>query len=192
MISRTLPTVLLDATLAGVFLLASAGCASKQTQATTPPATGVGVTNAQPNDLASSTVPSEPVVPNSATACNVSISPEILQSCGRPETDAFFAFDPSGAGEPGRAALDAVAACFTTGPLAGRSIRLVGHAAAGADPTSDMRLGQARAVGVAEYLLYKDVPQGHVTATSRGSQDATGRDEAAQARDGRVDVLLGD
>ena len=133
--------------------------------------------------------PAEP--PNTPTASNVAISEEVVKACAIPEGDAYFAFDSSHLTESDFAPLDAVAKCFTSGPLQGRKMRLVGHA----DPRGlmdyNLTLGQSRADSVALYLVARGLSPLQATSTSRGAMDATGTDEATWARDRRVDVLLG-
>jgi peptidoglycan-associated lipoprotein len=134
--------------------------------------------------------PARASVPNTPTAANVAVSPDILRACGLAADDAFFAFDSARLTSTDKSPLDAVARCFTQGPLAGRSMRLVGRA----DPrgTSDynMTLGLSRADAVAAYLDSHGLPASRTPTTSRGALDATGTDENGWARDRRVDILL--
>jgi peptidoglycan-associated lipoprotein len=129
-------------------------------------------------------------IPNTPTAAIVAISPDILRACGIAADQAFFAFDSSRVTSTDRSPLDAVARCFTQGPLSGRAMRLVGRA----DPrgTSDynMALGLSRADAVAGYLDSRGLTAARTPTTSRGALDATGTDETGWARDRRVDVIL--
>lgn len=163
--------------------LATACSSTKQVHAVSPQAASLQAGQG-PNGGAS--------VPNTPTASNVHISDEILRACNIPDADAYFAFDSSHVTSFDDAALDAVATCFRTGPLAGREMRLVGHA----DPrgTSDynLTLGQSRADGVATYLADRGLARSVMSATSRGAMDASGQDETGWAHDRRVDVLLAD
>jgi peptidoglycan-associated lipoprotein len=160
----------------GVVLAACGGEKQLQAEAPAPP---LGRANAQ------SVSP-----PNTSTASNVSISEDILKACNIPDTDAYFAFDSAHLTAFDHGPLDAVATCFTRGPLAGRKVDLVGHA----DPrgTSDynMTLGQSRAEAVASYLTGHGMAADKTSATSRGAMDATGRDETGWAHDRRVDLQL--
>jgi peptidoglycan-associated lipoprotein len=119
------------------------------------------------------------------------ITAEIRAACGIPAEDAFFAFDSAVIAWTDVAQLDAVARCFTRGPLVGRSMRLVGHA----DPRGafdyNMALGLHRADSVEGYLDGRGLQRSRVTVTSRGAMDATGQDEGGWALDRRVDVQLG-
>jgi peptidoglycan-associated lipoprotein len=152
----------------------------KQVQAKAPapaPAAPAGVTNAQP--------------PNTPTASTVVIAPEILRACNIPDVDAYFAFDSSKLTSFDLSPLDALATCFATGPMAGRTLRLVGHADPRGTPEYNMTLGQSRADAVSGYLAGHGLAPKQVTTTSRGAMDATGREETGWAHDRRVDVFLG-
>lgn len=121
----------------------------------------------------------------------VAISDEILQACNIPAADAYFAFDSSRLTAPDHGTLDAVATCFTTGPLSGRSLNLVGRADPRGTAEYNIALGQSRADAVTAYLTARSVDPANASATSRGAMDATGVDETGWAHDRRVDVLLG-
>src|SRR5271169_3112207 len=66
--------------------------------------------------------------PDSPTASAVRISDEIVKACGINEPDAYFAFDSSTVRPDDSKVLQQVVVCFTTGPLKGRTLKLVGHA----------------------------------------------------------------
>jgi peptidoglycan-associated lipoprotein len=121
----------------------------------------------------------------------VAISEEVLRACNIPDGDAYFAFDSSRLTEFDHGPLDAVATCFIRGPMAGRRLRLVGHADPRGAPEYNATLGQSRADSVATYLTDRGVNRANATTTSRGAMDATGHDETGWAHDRRVDVLLG-
>jgi peptidoglycan-associated lipoprotein len=161
-------------------VVACGGEKQVEAKAPTPAAMPAGRTNVQPSS-----------VPNTPTASNVAISSEILRACNIPDADAYFAFDSSQLTSFDVSPLDSLATCFTTGPMAGRKLHLVGHA----DPrgTSDynMTLGQSRADAVSSYLSGHGLRPSQLTTTSRGAMDATGRDETGWAHDRRVDVYLG-
>jgi peptidoglycan-associated lipoprotein len=177
-LNRSLRIVLPVATA----LLAFA-CGSEQVHTTTP-----GVTAKQPEEPA----PAPVSVPNTPTAANVRISEEILRACNIPDADAYFEFDSSRLTSFDTTPLDALAKCFSSGALAGRQMRLVGHADPRGAADYNMTLGQSRADSVATYLHQQGLSRSAMTTTSRGAIDATGRDETGWAHDRRVDVLLGD
>ena len=125
------------------------------------------------------------------TTGTIAISDEIRKACGIADEDAYFAFDSSWLLTTDVRPLDAVAKCFSVGPLAGHGLKLVGHADPRGETDYNMTLGQSRADSVEHYLDQRGVSQSKVGTTSRGAMDATGQDEAGWARDRRVDVMLG-
>ena len=163
-----------------VGLLAGACSSTKQVRATAP----AGATSMQAPASARA-------VPNTPTAANVRISDEILRACNIPDADAYFAFDSSRLTAFDGSPLKAVAKCFESGPLAGRHMRLVGHADPRGTAEYNMTLGQSRADAVETYLGDQGLGRSAMTTTSRGAMDATGTDETGWAHDRRVDVLLG-
>jgi peptidoglycan-associated lipoprotein len=161
--------------------VACGGDKPKEPQTAANPDTTAQSTNANPN------LPEK--APDSPTASAVRISDEIRRACGISDHDAYFAFDSASLKTEYTKTLDQVATCFTSGPLKGKTVRLVGHA----DPrgTSDynMTLGQSRADAVQKYLAGK-MDKSKTESTSRGAMDAAGSDEPSWARDRRVDVML--
>jgi peptidoglycan-associated lipoprotein len=111
--------------------------------------------------------------------------------CGIADEDAYFAFDSAKIQTTDVRPLDAVATCFTVGPLAGRSLHLIGHADPRGPSEYNMTLGEARADSVQIYLAVHGLPPAEVGTTSRGAMDATGHDELGWSHDRRVDVTLG-
>jgi peptidoglycan-associated lipoprotein len=83
-----------------------------------------------------------------------------------------------------------IASCVSTGPLKGRSLRLVGRADPRGTQEYNMVLGAERANNVARYLVQMGVDASRVMQTSRGELDAVGTDEATWQRDRRVDIVL--
>ncbi len=127
----------------------------------------------------------------SPTSGSVHIEDRILRACGDIPT-AHFAFDSARIQADAEASLSALSRCFATGPLAGKSMRLVGHADPRGETEYNLGLGQRRAGSVAGFVEGHGVASAHVSTTSRGAFDATGTDEEGWARDRRVDVLLAD
>ncbi len=134
-------------------------------------------------------LPPEP--PNSPTASAVRISDEIAKACGIKEPDAYFAFDSSNIRQSDANVLGQIVSCFMTGPLKGRTLKLVGHADPRGGSDYNMTLGQSRADSVATYLVGKGMEKAKTESTSRGAMDATGSDDPTWARDRRVDMILG-
>jgi peptidoglycan-associated lipoprotein len=132
----------------------------------------------------------QPVTPNTPTAANVVIAPDILRACNIPDADAYFEFDSSRVTSFDQPPLGLVASCFTRGPMAGRNLRLVGHADPRGTADYNLTLGQSRADAVAGYLVGRGLRASQASTTSRGAMDATGLDETGWAHDRRVDVYL--
>jgi peptidoglycan-associated lipoprotein len=129
--------------------------------------------------------------PDSPTASAVRISDEIVKACGINEPDAYFAFDSANIRAEDSKVLQQVVTCFTSGPLKGRTLKLVGHADPRGDSDYNMTLGQSRADSVAGYMRSKGMDKAKTESTSRGAMDATGSDDPTWARDRRVDLMLG-
>ncbi len=125
---------------------------------------------------------------------NLRISPEIVRRCAlhfeNIEEAPRFGFDRAELDPEDQALLAQVAKCVTEGPLAGRSVRLVGRADPRGETEYNMTLGARRADSAQRFLLQSGVQPSRVQTTSRGELDATGNDEAGWAQDRRVDVLL--
>jgi peptidoglycan-associated lipoprotein len=129
--------------------------------------------------------------PDSPTASAVRISDEIVKACGISAPDAYFAFDSAHVQASDAKVLDQVVTCFSTGPLKGRLLKLVGHADPRGGSDYNVTLGQSRADAVGGYMIGKGLDKGKTESSSRGAMDATGTDEPTWARDRRVDVMLG-
>jgi peptidoglycan-associated lipoprotein len=127
----------------------------------------------------------------SPTSGSIAIEDRILRACGD-IPQAHFAFDSANIQPDAANALTALARCFSSGPLAGKGMRLVGHADPRGETEYNLALGQRRAGSVAVFVEQHGVPSGRVASTSRGAFDAVGTDENGWARDRRVDVLLAD
>jgi peptidoglycan-associated lipoprotein len=127
----------------------------------------------------------------SPTASNVSISDEIRGKCGIPDADAYFAFDSAHLTSKDHSPLDLVVNCFTRGPLAGHSVKLVGRADPRGESDYNTTLGQSRADAVGIYLDARGMSKGETRTTSRGAMDASGTNESGWQHDRRVDVMLG-
>jgi peptidoglycan-associated lipoprotein len=120
----------------------------------------------------------------------VNISEDIRNACGIAEAEARFAFDSATVQKGDLPVLDKLAICFTSGKLAGRNMRLVGHADPRGDEEYNLVLGGRRADGVKNYLVGAGLPGAQAQTTSRGEMDATGMNESGWARDRRVDIVL--
>jgi peptidoglycan-associated lipoprotein len=126
-----------------------------------------------------------------ATRASVAISDEIARACGLTQTEAYFAFDSARVDTRAAKVLRKLADCFAKGPLAGRGMRLVGHADPRGDEEYNLVLGGQRADSVARTLRQLGLPDNRMSTSSRDEMDDSGTDEASWGRDRRVDVLLG-
>lgn len=122
---------------------------------------------------------------------NINISDEIRKACGITDAEAFFAYDSANIREQDKAVLTKLATCFTTGPLKGREMRLVGHADNRGEDDYNMLLGQRRADNVKGAIVSAGMTAAKALTTSRGELDSTGTDDASWAKDRRVDIVLG-
>jgi peptidoglycan-associated lipoprotein len=125
----------------------------------------------------------------SPTAGSVHIEDRILKACGDIPR-ARFAFDSTELEPDASKALEALARCFTTGALAGKGMKLVGHADPRGETEYNFGLGQKRAGNVAEFLGKKGLEKSRVETSSRGEIEATGIDDEGWAQDRKVDVFL--
>jgi peptidoglycan-associated lipoprotein len=120
----------------------------------------------------------------------VAIAADIRHACGIGDADAYFTFDSARLERGDYPALQKLAACFSTGALSGKGMRLVGHSDPRGDAEYNLVLGGRRADGVRDFLVGHGLPSQRVATTSRGELDAQGTDEASWAQDRRVDVKL--
>lgn len=120
----------------------------------------------------------------------INISDAIRKACGISDEDAFFAFNSANVRPQDQRVLAELSKCFTSGPLAGKQMRLVGHADPRGEPEYNMVLGGRRADNVKQYLVKAGMKSGQIDTSSRGEMDATGTDEASWAKDRKVDVML--
>jgi peptidoglycan-associated lipoprotein len=168
-----------------VALSISTGCADEAK----PPVAPTKVTAAVPP--APALAPASPGKTNSS----VYLSDRLRQACGITTVETVkdapkFDFDQNAILPEDRDVLAKVAQCLTTGPLKGRSIRLVGRADPRGEKEYNMSLGERRANAVLKYLTALGVGAPQMSETSRGALDATGSDEAAWRDDRRVDIDL--
>jgi peptidoglycan-associated lipoprotein len=125
------------------------------------------------------------------TRSNIAIADDIKKACGITDADAYFAYDSANVRPQDQAILQKLAACFTSGPLKGRTMRLVGHADPRGDEEYNMVLAGRRADNVKGAIAGAGLDSAKMATTSRGELDATGTDETGWERDRRVDIMLG-
>lgn len=159
-------------------------CAAEQRAA--KPAQAPFVTSAEvepaPQPVIVPITPSLRVSEDIAAACKLNFN----DSATAPKFD----FDQDALGPQDTDVLSQVVACVSTGPLAGRSLDLVGRADPRGKAPYNMSLGERRATSVRDFLSSHGVDSGKLSPSSRGELDASGRDEDGWKRDRRVDILL--
>lgn len=156
------------------------GCGATQHQ--TPRA--FSETNVKPAPRSAEAENPEPAV--------LAISRDIRDACGISDPRAFFAYNSAQLTQRDQGLLEQLAACFMTGPLKGRTMRLVGYADPRGDEDYNYLLGQRRADRARDAIVSAGLADALVSTTSRGENEATGQDETGWAADRRVEVLLGD
>ena len=163
----------------------SAGCGSDPPQPPKAPATA----SAPVSGTGGPAVAKKQRDTDTPTSGSVHIDDKILKACGNIPT-ARFAFDSADVAGDAAATLEALARCFVSGPLKGRSMRLTGHADPRGETVYNFGLGQKRAGSVVDFLAKKGLEQGRMSASSKGEMEATGTDEDGWARDRKVDISL--
>jgi peptidoglycan-associated lipoprotein len=158
------------------------GCASE-----TPPPVAPSGNVTQPAERATA----RQVAPSDDSRAEIAISDEIRRKCGLSDEDAHFAFDSARVTPHDKDVLAKVAKCFTSGPLSGSTMKLVGRADPRGEQEYNMVLGGRRADSVKAVVVSVGLPARRISATSRGAIDAIGTDERSWAQDRRVDVLVG-
>jgi peptidoglycan-associated lipoprotein len=135
--------------------------------------------------------PSPPAAPDkSPSRAVINVSEDIRRACGIADTDAHFAFDSAVVRNIDYPTLDKLVRCFSSGPLARRQMRLVGHADPRGSDEYNLVLAGSRADGVRTFLNHRGLRAAQMATTSRGEMDADGTDETSWAQDRRVDILL--
>ena len=164
----------------------AAGCASDPPPAPAAPTASAAPTPPPPPQPKALEKPGD-----DPSKSQINISDEIRRACGITDTEAFFAYDYANVRAQDRSVLKKLADCFSTGPLKGRELRLVGHADPRGDDEYNMVLGGRRADNVKTGIAAQGLSAAKIATTSRGKLDATGSDESSWAKDRRVDVVLG-
>ena len=176
-------------TVAAILFLSTAvvaGCGSDNTPPPKAPTTAAVTTTATP-----APPPPPEKVGDVPTQSNINISDEIRKACGITDAEAYFSYDSANVRPQDKAVLKKLANCFSTGPLKGRELRLVGHADPRGEEEYNMVLGGRRADNVKTAIAGEGLSSDKIATTSRGKLDAIGTDEASWAKDRRVDVVLG-
>jgi peptidoglycan-associated lipoprotein len=155
-----------------------------------------------PSEAAMTTVTSgpwdeEPRTPPPQTmpvSPSIAVSEDLAQACSLHFSNILeapkFEFDKTQLLPADKDVLEKIAACVSTGPLAGRELKLIGHADPRGTAKYNMALGARRANSVAGFLERRGVDARQMTQTSRGELDAIGTDEETWTLDRRVDIHL--
>lgn len=156
------------------------GCGGETPPAQSPPPAPVASAPPPP--------PSQP----SQVKRPVNVSDEVRKMCGLPEPKEApkFDFDTADVTGEDRTILEGIAKCMTSGPLQGKSLRLVGRADPRGESEYNMALGAKRSSNVKQFLTSLGVAENRLMQTSRGELDAKGTDEDSYRLDRRVDVEL--
>lgn len=123
-------------------------------------------------------------------AGNIQISDRIREACGITDAQAHFAYNSASLSSEQSDLFKKLADCFSTGPLKGETMSLVGHADPRGDEEYNLALGQKRSDTVMRVITGFGLAKDHVQSTSRGEADATGTDETSWAADRKVEVKL--
>jgi outer membrane protein OmpA-like peptidoglycan-associated protein len=137
--------------------------------------------------------PAPAVAPPTSVTPGISVSEDIMKQCqldlGAIDKAPKFDFDKSDLLPADYEALRQIAVCFTTGPMKGLGMTLVGRADPRGSEAYNFELGMKRANTVADYMETQGVSDRQIDAVSRGKLDATGTDDTTWSLDRRVDVL---
>jgi len=145
-----------------------------------------------PNDMVvtSSSNRTQPV-----STSHLDVSSDLARACNlhfdNVDQAPKFDFDRALLTSDDQSVLTQVATCVETGPMKGRSLKLIGRADPRGEVEYNFVLGASRASSVKSFLANHGVDASKVATSSRGKLDATGTDEASWQRDRRVDVDLG-
>jgi peptidoglycan-associated lipoprotein len=134
--------------------------------------------------------PPPAVKSDDGSKAQLNISEDIRNACGITDAEALFDFDSATIRKGDAPVLDKLLVCFTTGKLAGRTMRLVGHADPRGDEEYNLVLGGRRSENVKRYMVGAGLKDAQAQTTSRGEMDAEGTEEASWLKDRRVDVVL--
>jgi peptidoglycan-associated lipoprotein len=139
-----------------------------------------------PVQTTQATVAPPPAKPASPS---IAIGEDVLEACKmNVDKSPHFDFDKSDLLPEDLPVLAKIAECFSTGPMKGQGVQLIGRADPRGSVAYNDALGMRRAAAVAAFLEGKGVGHERIEQLSRGKRDATGTDEASWANDRRVDV----
>lgn len=103
----------------------------------------------------------------------IEIDAGLAEACKIPDANAFFSTDSSELQPEAQAALDALAACFMTGPMKGHRLSITGHADPRGSETYNKELGWQRAAAVAKHLEAAGLAAQEMQQQSAGESGAS-------------------
>jgi peptidoglycan-associated lipoprotein len=115
------------------------------------------------------------------------ITDSVRNACSGP--DPFFTFDSSKPTGPDQPTMKNLVECMITGPLRGKSIKLIGHTDPRGTAEHNEDLGLKRAEKVKTFLVRSGVEKERVETASMGAEGAESA-PAAWGRDRRVQIQL--
>jgi peptidoglycan-associated lipoprotein len=145
-------------------------------------------------EAASEPAKSEDPPPNEVKAStNIAVSMDIAEACNITAAETInprFQYDRDELLGDDRRVLETIAKCLTDGALKGRTVNLIGRADPRGTEEYNLALGSRRSNAVSDYLEKQGTQPSQLVETTRGSIDATGRNEAGWSKDRRVDIVL--
>lgn len=131
-----------------------------------------------------------PTISQGEPDARIAVADDIIKACGLTQSEAYFDYNSAGLRAREAGIVAQLAQCFSTGPLAGRGMKLVGHADPRGDEEFNYALAGRRADSVRQALADRHLDPIRISTTLRGELDANGADEFGWSKDRRVDVLL--
>lgn len=118
---------------------------------------------------------------------NMYVTESVRTTCAGP--DPFFAFDTSKPTVADQPTMKNLVTCMTSGPLNGKSVRLVGHTDPRGTAEYNDKLGLERAAKVKRFLVANGIDEGRVQTATMGAEDA---EQAPKdwPKDRRVEIQL--
>ena len=124
----------------------------------------------------------------------ITVTDEVAGACrlelGDPVQAPKFARGESSLANADDAVLRVIAECVKSGPLAGRTLLLIGRADRRGSPQQNRVLGLQRARSLRTRFEALGVDRARIRESSRGELDSDGADEAGWRLDRRVDIVL--
>jgi peptidoglycan-associated lipoprotein len=161
--NRRMPTL----AAAIIALPVLAGCSSAQPKAPTP---GLTQPVDPPVPPSLGTEPAETEVEEITGPYNMFVTRSIRDLCTGP--DPFFSFDSSKPRSDDQPTMKILVACMLSGPLRGKTIKLIGHTDPRGSPTYNEHLGLERAKKVKLFLVTNGVEPNRVQTASIGAEGA--------------------